>query len=133
MTVDVGMLAQVETVVGADDTAAALGSGDLAVLGTPRVVALVEESSVQAIAPALDDTQTSVGVTVNLSYVRPSVVGTHITAQATVTGVAEREVTFEVAAYEATEDDEPRLIAEGTVVRMIVDAERFLARANAPQ
>lgn len=127
------MFAQVETVVGADDTAAALGSGDLEVLGTPRVVALLEESSVQAIASALDDAQTSVGVSVNLDHVRASVVGAHITAQAKVARVAEREVTFEVAAYEATESDEPQLIAEGTVVRVIVDAERFLARANAPR
>ncbi|GAB3303604.1 thioesterase [Epidermidibacterium keratini] len=125
MTVEVGLAAQIEIVVGAADTAAALGSGDLQVLGTPRVLALAEQATVRAVSGVLDDTETTVGIEVALQHLRASLVGARITVDATVTAAQERRLTFEVNAR-----DGDQVVAQGTVVRMVVDTERFLARAG---
>ena len=102
------------------DTAVALGSGDVDVLATPRVLALCEAATVAAVAGALDPAQTTVGTRVELDHLRPSVVGSHVTATATLVSVDGRRLTFDVAASEAGD-----VIARGVVVRALVDRARF--------
>ena len=102
------------------DTAAALGSGDVDVLGTPRVVALCEAATLAAVAGVLESGQTTVGTRVELDHLRPSAVGTHITAHATLTSVDGRRLTFDVEASDADQ-----VIARGVVVRALVDRSRF--------
>jgi predicted thioesterase len=102
------------------DTAAALGSGDVDVLGTPRVVALCEEATLAAVAGALESGQTTVGTRVELDHLRPSAVGASITARATLTSVDGRRLTFDVEASDADQ-----VIARGVVVRALVDRSRF--------
>lgn len=102
------------------DTALALGSGDVAVLGTPRVLALVEAATVAAVAERLDEDRTSVGTNVTLTHMSPSPVGARVVATAELTEVREKRLTFEVT---VTQDEEQ--VAHGTVQRAVVSRNRF--------
>lgn len=107
-----------------EDTAAALGSGDLPVLGTPRLLAWCEVVTCAAVPQGVAAGRTSVGTRVSLEHLRPSAVGSRVTVSAEVLAVDGRLVRFAVRA----EDDEQRLLAVGEVTRVVVDADRFLAR-----
>jgi predicted thioesterase len=115
-----GLTGTAELVVAASDTAVSLGSGDVEVLGTPRLLALLEAASVAALADALPAEQTSVGVRVELDHLKPSRVGQRVRAEATLLDVARRRLTFVVEAV-----DDSGLVAAGTVVRQVVDRSRF--------
>jgi fluoroacetyl-CoA thioesterase len=118
--VDVGVSGSASLVVSDADTAIALGSGDVPVLGTPRVVALCEAATVAALRGKLADGETSVGSRVELDHLRPSYDGATVTASATLDAVDGRRLDFRV---EVAEGD--AVVARGRVVRVVVDAERF--------
>ncbi|WP_370618535.1 thioesterase family protein [Mumia sp. Pv 4-285] len=126
-SIDKGLTATLTRTVGDDDTAAALGSGSLPVLATPRVLAWCEETTCAAIAAQIPDGATSVGTRVRLDHLAPSPVGATVAVVATVTAVDGRLVSFEVVAT----DSDGRLLAEGEVRRVVVDSARFLARVGA--
>ncbi len=104
------------------DTASALGSGDLEVLATPRVLAWCEEATCAALE--LTAGQTSVGTRVDLEHLAASPVGAVVTATATVIHTDGRLVRFQVVAQDAS----GTLLASGEVRRVVVDRERFLSR-----
>ncbi|MCW2831982.1 MAG: thioesterase [Aeromicrobium sp.] len=114
--------ASVTHTVGTDDTALALGSGDLEVLATPRVLAWMEEATCAALDLPAD--QTSVGTRVEIEHLTASPVGAQITATATVVHTDGRLVRCQVVAQDASGAP----LASGEVRRVIVDRERFLAR-----
>jgi predicted thioesterase len=120
-----GLTATVQLTVTVDDTALALRSGDLAVLATPRVLALLEEATVAAVAPALAPGQTTVGTHVELDHLTPTVVGVTVLAHARLAAVDGRRLRFEVSLTVGTSAE----AARGFVDRVVVDRERFLARA----
>ena len=105
------------------DTAIALGSGDVAVLATPRLVAWCEEATVLAIASALDETQTTVGVRVELDHLAATPVGGTVRIMAEVVETEGSRYTFSVEA-----SDEHAIVGNGRVVRVRVDRAKFLAR-----
>ncbi len=107
-----------------DDTAAALGSGDLAVLATPRLLAWAEATTCAALAGDLDDAETSVGSRVTLEHRVASPVGETVRVLATVTHRDGRLVRFEVVALDSAE----QVVGHGEVTRVVVDRERFLSR-----
>lgn len=109
------------------DTARALASGELLVLGTPRVLALAETACVAAIAEWLDDGETSVGVAAQLEHVAACGIGAEIRAVATCVQVAERRAWFECKVFEGAD----RLLASVNVERVVVDGVRFMARLAA--
>ncbi|MGA8246643.1 MAG: thioesterase [Nocardioides sp.] len=111
--------------VGADDTAEALGSGSLPVLGTPRLLAWCEAATCAAIAPLLVEGETSVGTRVELEHSRGSVVGTRVEVTASSVLHDGRLHRFSVVARDA---DGGRVVGTGEVTRVVVDAERFLGR-----
>lgn len=115
--------AVLERTVAEADTAAAVGSGSLPVLGTPVLLAWCEAATCAALEPALDAGETSVGTRVALEHQRPSAVGSVVELSATVVHVDGRLVRLSVAAREGQ-----RLVASGEVTRVVVDAEKFLAR-----
>jgi fluoroacetyl-CoA thioesterase len=108
-----------------DDTAAALGSGSLPVLGTPRLLAWSEAATCAAITPLLDAGETSVGTRVELEHTRGSRVGARVEVTATSILHDGRLYRFSVVARET---DSGRVVGTGEVTRVVVDAERFLAR-----
>jgi predicted thioesterase len=108
-----------------DDTAEALGSGSLPVLGTPRLLAWCEAATCAAIEPLLAPGETSVGTRVELEHTRASPVGVRIEVTATPVHHDGRLHRFSVAAREA---DGGRVVGTAEVTRVVVDAERFLGR-----
>lgn len=119
-----GLTAQVELTVTDADTAQALGSGDVPVLGTPRVLALAEAATVAATAPKLSPGTTTVGSRVELEHTAASPVGTTVRATATLAKVDGRRLLFEVRVTAAGEP-----VAEGRVERTLVDRQEFVAKA----
>jgi predicted thioesterase len=107
------------------DTARALKSGSVDVLGTPRVVALVEEASCRAIEPELGDGSTTVGMRVQLDHLQPTPVGAEVVAEAVLDRIEGRRLTFTVSVA-----DERGLVAAGKVTRVIVDRERFMNKCS---
>jgi fluoroacetyl-CoA thioesterase len=120
-----GLSAEIELLVTEADTAVSLRSGSVAVLATPRVVALCEEASVLAIDGELDDLTTSVGMKVQLDHLAPTAVGQKVLAEATVERVNGRRVTFTVSV-----NDDRGLVAVGRITRVIVEIERFLDKTR---
>ena len=118
--------ATVRHIVGPDDTAAAVGSGDVDVLATPRLLALMEAATLEAATEELGPGQTSVGTRVQIEHMRPSPVGTEVTVHARLADVDGREMRFEVAAEHA----DGTLVASGQVTRAVVDAAKFMSRAG---
>lgn len=116
-----GMSASISLVVLEQDTAIALGSGDVAVLATPRVVALSEEAAVAALAGSLPGGATTVGTTITLDHLAASGVGSSVTATATVISVEGKKILFSVDVRESD-----KLVAKGTHTRFVVDRTRFI-------
>jgi len=118
----VGLHAEIERVVGADDTAEALGSGDVAVLGTPRLVAWFEAATLTALHGHLSAGTTTVGTSVAVRHRRPSPVGAGVMVRARVVRHEGRRVEFAVEAESTTGGR----LAEGSVSRALVERESFL-------
>lgn len=127
MAVDRGARAVVVREVTHEDTARVLGSGDLEVLGTPRLLAWCEQATVAAVADGLDEGRTSVGTRVEIAHERASAVGTTVTVTAELTHVDGRLLRFDVVA-EQEADGAIAVVGRGTVTRVVVDRERFLRR-----
>ncbi len=124
MPIEPGLRGTAELTVTAADTAEALGSGTVPVLGTPRVVALSEEAIVNALAEHLEPGTSSVGMRVQIDHLQPSVIGTPIEAEAVLETVKGRRLSFAVSVCD------PRgLVAAGRVTRVIVDVDRFMDNA----
>ncbi|MEU7611268.1 hotdog domain-containing protein [Micromonospora sp. NPDC049204] len=120
-----GLTAQVELTVTDADTAQAVGSGDVPVLGTPRVLALAEAATVAATTTGMPPGSTTVGTRVELEHLAPTVVGRTVRAQALLATVDGRRLSFEV-----TVSDGDQTVARGRVDRILVDRQRFVERAG---
>ena len=126
MEITVGMKAEVGTLVEREDTAKEVGSGDLLVYATPCMVALMEGAACDAIAEALGDTQTTVGIALNIEHTSATPVGLDVRAEAEVTAVEGKIITFAITAY-----DEAGKIGEGTHKRCVISSQKFLDKAYA--
>lgn len=116
-------------VVDDDDTAVALGSGDVPVLATPRLVAWLEAATVDA-CPPLPEGSTTVGTRVDIEHLLASPIGARVRVQAALVHRDDRLLRFEVTAFDDASSDAPRLIAHGQVTRVAVDRQRFLSRVG---
>ena len=130
--VDVGLESAVSFDVTDADTAMALGSGDVPVLATPRLIAWLEAATVACLASSLEPTATSVGTRVEVEHLAASPVGSTVVARASVSYVDGRLVRFEVAAEHGVGDAAPVVVATGRITRVIVDRARFLSRTHSP-
>ena len=118
--------AEVSVEVGKDNTAVAVGSGSLEVFGTPCMIALMEKATVNAVAPFLENDETTVGTQINVSHCKASAVGAVITARAQLREVQGRKLVFDVSAV----DDKGDVIGEGRIERFVVFAERFMSKLS---
>jgi len=108
------------------DTAIAVGSGDVPVLATPRVIALMEQATCEALRGSLADSRTSVGTEVNVSHRVPTPVGSKVTARAIVESIEDRVIRFTVsAAHQTASGEQVAEVAIGTITRVVVERERF--------
>lgn len=108
------------------DTAQAVGSGSLPVLGTPRLLAWCEAATCAAVEPALKDGETSVGTRVALEHLGASLVGQEVEVTASSSYVDGRLHRFTVAARHVGGNG--KVIGTGEVTRVVVDSKRFLSR-----
>lgn len=125
MAVHTGLSSTVELDVTHADTAIAVGSGDVPVLGTPRIIALMEQAAVAAIEDQLSEGWTSVGVRVQVEHISPTAVGRTVRAEACLEKVEGQRFMFTVSAY-----DDRGLVAAGKVTRVAVNREKFLEKAR---
>jgi len=121
MSVEAGLSARIEREVTGLDTASALGSGDIDVLSSPRLLAWAEAACLAALGDSLDEGETTVGTRIDVDHVRPTPVGGLVTITAKLERVEGRRLTFVI---EAT--DRRGTIGGGRVVRVLVDRDRFL-------
>lgn len=119
----VGLKGEARLVVGEGDTALALGSGNVCVLGTPRLVALFEQATVDALGGILETGQTTVGMRVQIDHLQPTPIGAEIVAEALLDKIEGRRISFSVSA-----SDSGGLVAAGKVTRVVVDVERFMSK-----
>ena len=123
MEITVGMKGEVFTEVEREDTAAEVGSGSLLVYATPCMVALMEGAACEAIEEALPEGQTTVGTELNIQHLSATPVGLEVRAEAIVTAVEGKIITFELHAY-----DEAVEIGKGTHKRCLVNSQKFLEK-----
>ncbi len=121
----VGKTATVTETVAERDTAKAIGSGSLAIFATPVMIALMERAACACLAESLEPGQTSVGTKVCAEHTAASPVGAEITVTAVVSDVEGRKISFDVTARDAKGE-----IGRGTHERVVVDGERFVAKAE---
>lgn len=124
----IGAKCRVEQVVTDKLTAAQVGSGALAVFGTPYMIAMMENAALTCLQPGLEEGKGSVGVHMDVSHDAPTPVGMKVWAEAEITAVSEngKMVDFKVRAW-----DEKGPIGQGVHTRAIIHNERFLAKCNA--
>lgn len=123
VNVAIGLKGEARLLVSKDDTALALGSGDVQVLGTPKLVALFEQATIEALKGVLEPGQSSVGMRVQVDHLQPTPVGAEITVEANLEKIEGRRITFTVTAT-----DSGGLAAAGKVTRVIVDVDRFMSK-----
>ena len=126
MSIEIGMKGRAETLVAPDNTAQAAGSGLLPVFATPWMAALMENAAVQAVQGALSPEEGTVGTRLDVTHDAATPIGLTVWAEAELTAVEGRKLTFAVSAY-----DQRERIGGGTHERFVIKPEKFLARAQA--
>ena len=125
MSIPVGAKGAAEMLVTDDKTAAAIGSGSVRVFATPWMVAMMELSACNALAPYYEEGQSSVGTKLNVSHDKATPVGMRVHAEAEVIEVDRRRIVLQVTAR-----DETGVIGRGTHERFLIDMAKFLAKAE---
>lgn len=108
------------------DTARALGSGSVDVLGSPRLIALCEEACCNAVDHLLEPGLSTVGMRVQFDHLQPTPVGSEVMAEATLEKIEGRRLKFTVSATDAG-----GLVAAGKITRVLVDVDRFMSKCCA--
>ena len=121
--IEIGLKHTSELTVTDAVTAITIGSGDMPVLATPMMMALMENAAMLAVKDKLPEGFTTVGGHIESSHLKPSKVGDKVAATAEVTNVDGKKIEFKVSAYSGD-----TLLGEGTHSRFIVDRERFLSK-----
>lgn len=120
---DLGLTHTSKIIVAEEHLAQNIGSGNLPVLGTPAMIALMENAAMLAVAPQLPEGCTTVGSHITSSHIRPTAPGKTVAATAVLTACENRKLIFKVTAC-----DENGLIGEGDHIRYIVDEKKFLSK-----
>ena len=126
MSIEIGRRGRAEAVVTPENTAQAAGSGLVPVFATPWMVALMEGAAVNAVQSALAPGEGTVGTRLDVTHDAATPVGMRVWAEAEVTAVEGRKLTFAVSAF-----DEAGKIGGGTHERFVIQTDKFLARAQA--
>ena len=105
------------------DTAQSAGSGNHPVFATPMMVALMENAAMKAAEQLLQEGESTVGSELNIKHLRPTAIGEEVSATAVLTAQEGRKLTFSVVAT-----DKNGTIGEGTHVRYIINAEKFMSK-----
>lgn len=123
---EIGIKGSKKIVVTEELTAAHIGSGLVSVFATPMMIALMEGTCAESVAPFLAEGEGTVGTHVNVSHCSATPVGMEVRCVSELVEVDRRHLTFKVAAY-----DERGLIGEGTHERFIINSAKFQAKIDA--
>lgn len=121
----IGLTKEVFSVVSEENTAIKVKSGTLPVFATPMMIALMEEAAASLLEEQLNESETSVGILMNVSHTAPTPIGLKVRAIAEITAIDGRKISFKVSAF-----DEKEKIGEGVHERFIVKSEKFLNKAE---
>lgn len=108
-----------------ENTATAVGSGVLEVFATPMMIALMEKTACNSVAPYLEEGNGTVGTELNIKHVAATPIGMTVTCESELVEIDGRRLVFKVTAC-----DETGLIGEGMHERFIVNNEKFQRKAN---
>lgn len=123
MSIEVGMIGKVHTVVSEANSAKTMKSGALDVFATPAMVALMEEAACSAIASQIAEGDGSVGIAISTTHEAASGFGAEIEAVATVTAVDGRKISFQIVAKEGE-----KVIGRATHERFLINNEKFMSK-----
>lgn len=118
---EIGLRSISQAVVNENDTALMLGSGDLKVLATPRLIALMENAAMNAVSNFIKKSETTVGGQIDVIHKKPTPIGESIEAEAVLTKIEGNKLTFSIIAK-----DSDSIVGEGVHVRYVVDREKFM-------
>lgn len=121
-----GLRTEIEEAVSGQNVASIWGSGALDVYSTPAMIALMEKASVLAAAPFLPEGCSTVGTALDVKHIASSPIGARIRAEAVLTGVDGRKLSYQVRAW-----DDRELIGEGRHERFIIDNKKFMEKTEA--
>lgn len=110
-------------VVGSKDTAKEIGSGDLEVLATPALLAMVENTAKEYLHKELAPEETSVGTMIETKHLRPSKVGAEIIVKVKVDSQEKAKINFSFTVF-----DTDQLVATGTHQRAVILTDIFLEK-----
>ena len=125
MSITIGLKGRSETVVTEHNTADAVGSCLVPVFATPYMIALMENAASTSLLPYLAADEGTVGTHLDVAHTSATPIGMKVWADAVVTAVDGKKITFEVSAF-----DEAGEIGRGTHERFIIRPEKFLAKAQ---
>ncbi len=121
--IEVGLKHTSKLTVNESVTAIQMGSGDMPVLATPAMMAMMENAAMLAVKDELPEGCTTVGGHIESSHLKPSKIGDKVTATAEVTKVDGKKIEFKVVAYSGE-----TMLGSGTHLRFIVDKEKFMSK-----
>ncbi|NBH62500.1 thioesterase [Anaerotruncus sp. 80] len=120
-----GIKGSLEIKVTAENTALTMGSGTLEVFATPSMIALMEKTAWESVAPYLGEDEGTVGTLLNVAHLSATPLNMVVRCESELVEIDGRKLVFKVAAY-----DEAGLIGEGTHERFIIKNEKFQTKAN---
>lgn len=123
MAIELGLVGTADMVVKEEDTAIVHGTGDVAVLSTPRLLQLMQQATMDALDGHMPEGIITAGLRINLDHLHGSYVGAELSASATLTRIEGRRLVFEA---EATSGD--TVVGIGRIIRVQIDKEQFLSR-----
>ena len=121
----IGIKGTAALTVTSQELAVNMGSGSLEVFATPSMIALMEKSACNCLAPFLEGDETTVGTELNVKHISATPAGLEVTAEAVLTEINGRKFTFEVTA-----SDSAGVIGNGTHKRFLVYGEKFTAKTK---
>ena len=121
----IGTVGEARTRVTEDNTAVKFGSGKVNVFGTPAMIALMEEASINAVDNLLPEQYATVGIDLRVKHIAATPIGMHVTASVELVNIDDRKLTFKVEAF-----DEKEKVGQGEHFRYIVELDKFIARAE---
>ncbi len=126
MKLEKGLRGSATLRVDTGDTARSLNSGEVDVLGSPRLIALCEQATIGALRDLLDEGSTTVSMRVQFDHLQPTPVGAEVRAEAVLEKVEGRRLKFTVSAK-----DSGGIVAAGKITRVLVDVDRFMSKCCA--
>ena len=123
ISMPIGLSRSFTIIVKPADTALNVGSGSLEVFATPSMIALMEKASLEAVCEFIPDSYTSVGIRIEVSHLKASIIGSEIRIESCLVKTDDRKLSFEIKASENNE-----IIGKGTHDRFIVEKEKFMKK-----